>query len=204
MGDKMFGEYRQYGAAAVASGQSAPLQTDPNGMLRVSADGVKATYRYFSSDNTPAATPTDVFTITGSASKTIRIKKIVLGGKAGTAGHFVWLLIRRSTANTGGTSTAPAGLKHDTNDPTAAATLALYTVNASPLGTTVGTVRGGRLFHNLATAQPDRLVWDFSTNQDKALILRGATDILAINGAGGTLPASATLDIEIEWEEDAS
>lgn len=170
----------------------------------VSSDGSKATYRYFSAGNTPAATPTDVLTLTGSATKTIRVKKIVLSGLATTAGQFVWLLVRRSTANSGGTSTAPAVQKHDTGDGAATAVLALYTVNATSLGTAVGTVRGGRLFHALTTAQNDRLVFDFSTNQDKALVLRGTTDILAINGNGGTLPTGATLDIEIEFEEDNS
>jgi len=36
------------------------------------------------------------------------------------------------------------------------------------------------------------------------VVLRGAADILAVNGAGGTLPSGAALDIEIEWEEDLS
>jgi hypothetical protein len=174
------------------------------GVLAVSSDGAKATYHYFSAGNTPAATPTDVLTITGSATKTVRIKKIVLSGLATTAGQYVWLIVRRSSANTGGTSTAPTPLKHDVNDPAATATLTLYTVNPGAIGTQIGTVRGGRLFHNVTTAQNDRLVFDFSTNQDKALILRGTSDIIAINGNSVALPAGATLDVEISWEEDSS
>jgi hypothetical protein len=175
------------------------------GALLVSSDGYKGTYHYFSSGNTPAATPTDVFTIAGSSNKTIRVKKIVLGGMATTAGQFVWNLVRRSAGNSGGTNSSPSGIRHDvSNDAAQTAVLTLYTANPTSLGTTIGTIRGGRLFHNVTTAQNDRLVFDFCTNQDKALVLRGTADILAINGAGGTLPSGTALDIEIEWEEDAS
>lgn len=174
------------------------------GVAAVNSEGYKATYRYYSAGNTPAALPTDVLTLTGSATRTVRVKKIVLSGLATTAGQMVWSLIRRSAINTGGTSTAPVPSKHDPNDPAPTAALALYTINPTGLGATVATVRGGRLFHNLATAQNDRLVFDYSTNQDKPLILRGTTDILALNGGAVALPSGATLDIEVEFEEDNS
>jgi hypothetical protein len=48
----------------------------------VSTEGVRATYCYASQANTPAATPTDILTITGSATKTIRITRIAIGGIA--------------------------------------------------------------------------------------------------------------------------
>jgi hypothetical protein len=127
----------------------------------------------------------------------------VLSGLATTAAQFVWSLIRRSAVNTSGTSTTPTARQHDINDAAATAVLTLYTANPT-LGTTVGTVRGGRLFHNLVSAQNDRLIFDFSTNQDKALILRGATDIIAVNGGGAALTGGQTFDVEIEFEEDNS
>lgn len=187
------------------SASGAKAFVNAPGALLVSTDGgSKATYRYYSAGNTPAATPTDVFTITGSATKTIRIKHIKLTGSAGTAGQFVWYLVRRSGANTGGTSTAPTPLKHDSSDAAATAALALYTANPTGLGTTVGNISGVRLFHNVTTAAPDRFIWDFSTRNDKALVLRGTGDVLAINGNGAALPTGAVLDITVEFEEDAS
>jgi hypothetical protein len=189
------------GSGTLDRGRSAPGTL---GVVAVSSDGVKATYRYYSSGNTPAATPTDVLTLTGSSSKTIRIKKVVLSGYASSAGQFVWTLVRRSAANTGGSSSAGVAAKQDLTDGAATAAIALYTANPGTLGTAVATIRGGRLFHNVTTAQQDKLVFDFCTNQDKALVLRGTSDILAINGNSGTLPSGAALDIEIEWEEDNS
>ena len=86
----------------------------------------------------------------------------------------------------------------------ATAVLALYTVNPTGLGTAVGNVGAKRLFLNVSTAQEDQAVWDFSTRQDKALVLRGTTDILALNFGGAAVPAGGVLDFEIEWEEDNS
>lgn len=188
-------------AGTLDRGHAAPGSV---GVAAVSSDGAKTTYRYFSSGNTPAATPTDVLTLTGSSTKTVRIKKVILSGVATSAGQFIWTLVRRAAPNTGGSSTAGAAAKHDLTDSAATATINLYTVNPGVLGTLNATVRGGRLFHNVVTALQDKLIFDFCTNQDKALILRGTSDIMAINGNGGTLPTGAALDIEIEWEEDNS
>lgn len=192
------------GSTCITDPSSGNKANVNQGVLISSSDGLKATYRYFSAGNTPAATPTDVFTLTGSLTKTVRIKSIILSGLATTAGQFVWTLVRRSSGNGSGTSTTPTAFPSDVNDPNATAVMTLYTANPATLGTAVGNVRGGRLFHNVSTAQNDRLVWDFTVNTDKALILRGSSDIVAINGAGATLPAGASLDIEIEWEEDLS
>lgn len=165
-------------------------------------ESAKATYKYSSLGNTPAATPTDLFTIAGSATKTIRITKLIIGGVAGTAGQLSPLLVRRSAANTGGTSTAPAIQKRDTTDGAASATIALYTVNPASLGTAVGTMDTCRLLLNLATAAPDVCQFSFGTNNDKEIVLRGATDILAINFAGAAVPATGLVDLDIEWTEE--
>ena len=45
---------------------------------------------------------------------------------------------------------------------------------------------------------------DFSTRQDKALILRGTSDIVYINFNGSAIPTGGVVDFEIETEEDNS
>jgi hypothetical protein len=52
---------------------------------------------------TPAATPTDLLTITGSATRTVHIRRITVSGLATTAGTMDVSLVRRSTADAGGT-----------------------------------------------------------------------------------------------------
>lgn len=83
----------------------------------------------------PAASATDIVCIAGSASKTIRVRDIVLSGSAGTLVTVPVSLIRRAAVNTGGTAAgttanpANAITKRDTNNGTAVATLVSYTAN---------------------------------------------------------------------------
>lgn len=160
------------------------------------------TYKYSSLGNTPAATPTDLFTIAGAAGKVIRVTKIVVGGSAGTAGDLNPLIIRRSAVDTGGTSTNPAAQSRDTANAAASATLTLYTVNPAGLGTTVGTQDSCRLLLNLVTAAPDVCSFTYGINDDQLLVLRSATDVLAINFAGAAVPATGAVDLDVEWTEE--
>src|SRR4051794_24211894 len=72
--------------------QSGPASTDSTTTIpyaptyHATVDSPKATYSASQLLFTPAATPTDVFTITGSASKTIRVTRIEVTGLATTAG----------------------------------------------------------------------------------------------------------------------
>ena len=168
----------------------------------ISTEGVRATYSYSSQANTPAATPTDIFKIAGSATKTIRITRIAIGGIAGTAGWLKIALVRRSTAGSGGTATNPTAMKHDTNDPAATATLTLYTANPT-VGTAVGTLHASRVFLPLVTVtSAPQTVWEFTHRNEEGIVLRGTTDILCINGVGDTVPASGVLDIDVTWIEE--
>src|SRR5258708_14771514 len=92
-------------------------------------DGWKATYTYTISATAPYATPTDWVVIRGSSTKTIRVVHIEHSGvaTAATAGNII-LIKKHTIANTAGTSTNPAFIKHDSNDPAATALVLLYTV----------------------------------------------------------------------------
>ena len=158
----------------------------------------------------PGSTPTDVLTIAGTsavnfygAQKIIRLKEIVISGTATAASNIIVNLVRRSSANTGGTFAAITPRGHDINDGASAATVNYYTANATGLGTTVGTVHAGRL--NLAPAATgviDRLIWDWSWKNDKALLLRGPNDILALNLGGAAWPAGGAVEIDLTWTEE--
>lgn len=169
----------------------------------------KPSYRYGSIGNTPAATPTDILTIAGSGTKTIRIKSVKLSGVATANGNMPVALIRRTSLDTTGTKTNPTPVALDNvNDGAATATLSLYTVNPGGLGSVLGTngiIGVARLFlATTATGTPQVTSFDFCVNQDKPVILRGSTDNLAINLQGAAVPAGGLIDIFIEWEEDAS
>jgi hypothetical protein len=186
-----------------------PVAAMPDGdgsfLLLRSSEHRKATFRY-AGTFTPVATPTDAIIIQGSATRTLRIKHIMLGGLATTAGLMNATLIRRSTADaTAGVLTAVTPGKMDTAD--AAPTGVVSTVgtaNFTTLGTTAGNLGQVRLWLPLVTGTPAPLTWAFATRQDKALILRGVLDFVAINFNGSAVPAGGVIDYEIEIEEDQS
>jgi hypothetical protein len=191
-----------------STGNKAMLAPGGEFAQLVSSDGTKATYGYVAAGVTPVATPTDVLVIQGSATKTVRVKRIKIGGFATTAGQFIVQLIRRSAANSGGSATLTAVTpgKFDVTDPAATAVVSyVQTGNFGTLGASAGLLRTGRLFLNTATAGgTSEVVWEFATREDKAAIIRGTSDFLCLNCAGATVPNGGELDFEIEQEEDSS
>lgn len=164
-------------------------------------DGSKPTYSVSIIGLVPAASPTDVFTITGSASEVVRITRVEVTGVATTAGTVDLVLLKRSTANTLGTSTNPTKVAHDSADSASTATVNAYTVNPTT-GTLVGNFRAGKLFLALATALSDKFVQEWGIRPSKAIVLRGIAEVFAINLNGVTAPAGTALDISIEYTKE--
>src|SRR5207245_3298811 len=87
----------------------------------------------------PASSATDIFTIIGSSTRKILIIKVYVGCTQTTAGAIDVQFVKRSTADTAGTSTTPTMWAHDSGDPAATTTVRAYTANPT-LGTLVGAV----------------------------------------------------------------
>lgn len=192
--------YSTKGPSAV--GVQNPLPVEP---------GTRNTYRYALNDITPVAAPTDIFMIQGSATKTVRIKRIAIYGESTAAGSIGLQLIRRSTQfATQGTATFTpiAAALHDTLDASTPATAVvsyIQTANLTAVGTANGILDIAMLTFGNAGAVPlNSVIWEFSTRNDKPIILRGLTDFLFIGGFGDALPTGAKLYISIETEEDNS
>lgn len=150
-------------------------------------------------DVTPAATPTDLVTLKGAVGKIIKLRRVVISGIATTAGQMTVSLIKRTAANTGGTTTVPTSSQGD-QDGNAGAVLAQYSANPSGLGAGK-TIRSRRVFLNLATAQLDRVEFLFGKDGGKSPVLRGVNEFFAINLGGGAVPAGGKIDWELEWTE---
>jgi len=192
--------------AAQASQPAAPVLA-----ASMFLDGGKPTYSAAKQGLIPAATPTDVFTIIGSASKVIRVLRleIVVTSTVATGAAIDVLLLRRSTADTGGTSTTTAFIPHDSLDPSATAVFTTYTANPGALGTIIGVaLRATKLMPTLATSTatdfplPDRAFWDFGNRAGKGIVLRGVADTLAINLNSVSLAAGASMSIAAEITEE--
>lgn len=171
-----------------------------NGALAMQNIGAAAATYSSSFNVTAAASATDIATLSGSATKTIYITKVIISGVQTTASLNDILLVKRSTADTGGTSTAQTAVPHDSADAAASGIVLAYTANPAALGTLVGSFRRGYVpVSSAATVVPAIVVFDFG-DKGKPIVLRGIAQQIAINLNGVTLVGGA-FDIDIEWYE---
>lgn len=184
------------------SGAGAGALSSPGapGVQSVDTESQKATYSYATASITPAATPTELFNISGATGKVIRIKKIAMDLSSTVSGKINVALIKRSTAASGGTSASGTVNKFDSNDVTASASILSFTANPT-VGTTVSIAEA---FALPSGAAPVAVVRDYSTRNDESMVLR-AGEYLGINGLGSDLPnADARINFTIEWTEESS
>lgn len=174
------------------------------GVEAVSSDGLKPTYGCANVVVAMAATPSDIVTLSGSATKTVRVKRVIVSGIATTAGTMDVSLVKRTVADTSGTSTVPPIAQYDSADAAASAVVLQYSANPT---TGAGLMlKTQKLYFPLAANPGSPVVWDFCGRQDKALVLRGIAQQAALNFNGQALPGASgtTISYEIEWEEDNS
>lgn len=161
---------------------------------------------------TPAATPSDLVTIAGSATKTVRVISFKLSTTNTAAGSQQYLLIKRSTADTTGTFVASTGVPLDASDTAATAVCGHYTANPGALGTAVGTLNTLRVASPAAIpasfagvkedAGVEMLGWFNSSMLDRPVVLRGVAQNLVVNFAGVALVAGQTHAYNIIWTEE--
>lgn len=174
------------------------LSTDTSGILNVNI-AHKITYAA-AATFTVAASPTDIFTLTGSATKTIRVVRLTINGTNTGNTNIVTAVTKRSTANSGGTSTTPAAVPLDSNSAAGTAVARAYTANPT-LGTAVGDIRiDSAFFPTLASSNAGTdVIYEF---WDAAPILRGTAEVLAINLKGTAITGTTVVAIDVTWTEE--
>jgi hypothetical protein len=144
-----------------------------------------------------AAAATDVFTITGSATKTVRVTSLKISGNQTTLGTLSIALTKRSTANSGGTFVSQTILPLDSAYPAATATVLSYTANPT-VGTGIANFNAFKYVVPASTstiAASDNIVEMLTT----PVILRGTSQVLAVNFlvqtvAGGNFTYAVTFE----------
>ena len=195
--------------------QNMDALQDPagNSSSIVSLDSTRAVYKA-SANFTPQPTAgVTVITVTGSATKTVRIKRILIGGVSTALSASVFALQRTSALGAGGTLVAPTVAKMDTSSAAATAVVNHWTTSLKAAGTPVG----GPLSTQLITTGtvttptvalagvPQAMFPEFGAPIGQSIVLRGVADILEIQNIAPTnLGAGTVLTYAIEWEEDGS
>ncbi len=178
---------------------------------QVGLDSTQQTYRASASFTPFATAPLALVTIIGSATRTVRVKRILIGGVATALADTLFRLTRVSVLGITGTAVAPAIAKNDTNSATATAVVQHYTTAAQTTGTVVNTLSHWRQFIATVTTpatayvNPTYQVFPEAGIGGQSLVLRGVGDMLQIeNFNAGNLGAATVLEYVIEWVEDAS
>lgn len=111
-------------------------------------------------------------------------------------------IIKRSTANTGGTATNPAAVPLDSTNGAATATVSAYTANPT-LGTSLGLIHANKLLLGVSGAdQPQSIAFNFDHDgKTQGVYLRGTSEGLCVNLNGGTF-SNPSLSIDVAWYEE--
>lgn len=160
------------------------------------------TYVAGTSGLVPPAAANDILEIIGSASKTVKIRQVQISCTATAAAAYDFTMIKRSTANTGGTSGLLAIVPLDANDAAGTAVIKGYTANPT-LGTLIGVVRTvkGTVTTAAGTIMNVPTVFDFGTRSTEALTLRGTAQVAVLNLNGATM-TGGSCNMDVEWTED--
>ena len=160
----------------------------------------KATYSAASLGLVAANTATDIFTIYGSATKTVKVQRIVFTATQTTAAVRDVLLIKRSTANTAGTSTAPTKIPNDSTSAAATATVLAYTANPTT-GTAVGTIYCEKVNISTTALGGSKLDLNFTDIWGQPIVLRGTGEGLCVN-LNSITSAGNLINITVFWTEE--
>ncbi len=180
------------------NGQAGALQLNSDGSLSVKTANEQS-YSATIVGLVPPATPTDIFCLTGSATKTVVLKRVDLSGTATALTVIDVLITKHSTADTGGTSTAPTAVPHDSTNAAATAAVAAYTVNPT-VGTVVGTLDGFKMTLSTTATQNNERIKLYGTEELQAIRLRGTSEQACIN-LNGVTTGGNNYDISIDWTE---
>ena len=169
-------------------------------------DGYKASYSAAVNGLVPPAACTDLFVLTGSATKVVRVTRIEISGIATAILDTTVRMLLHTTADSGGTAAALAVYAHDQSNAAATATIATYAGGLPTINDgTIRVLRTSKLLLNVAAptagSESGRLVWDFGDRPAQALVLRGIAQQLAINLNGVTV-SGGSMDISIEFSEE--
>lgn len=150
-----------------------------------------------------AGVSADLAWIRGSATKTIKVYKVVCSGSGSTAQQATLSIIKRSTANTGGTAVTVTAAPFDSLHAAATAVVQRYTADPTE-GTAVGTIAAQRkLFPLAGSGSVARESVEFDLSGDIApVVLRGVNESLALNLSAGSGNFTPTISGYIMFSEE--
>lgn len=198
--------------AASASAQCVSVggvNSVPQPGMGCASEPTIATYGATSVGLVPASTATDVFCLTGSASKVIRVQRLRLSGSAGTLVNVPVTVLKRASANSGGTlattTALPVAYPLDSTNVAATATLSAWTANPTLNDSSPGILAAATLGLSTTgtTLSGTGVLFDWeSRNFMQAVTLRGVAQQMCVN-LNAVSVSSGVVNINVAWTEAA-
>jgi hypothetical protein len=196
-------------AALLAANAQVPgINSTLNSVFTLAYDNSTMKPTYSATSNITLASATQDFCLlTGSATKTVKVRRVALSGIASAVVSDPVYIMKRSTVPTSGTGTKPTiGPYDSTNSLTGstsnAATAVAEVFTANPTSGTLVAEIASRYFTfgNLSTGVGALTEFAFG-DLGSPIVLRGITQSVAVNLAGLTF-ASAQVSCTFEWTEE--
>lgn len=185
------------GTALTQNNDGAP-NCGTDGNLWVDVQPALRPASYSTSKSFAGSSTTDAAIFPGNASNTVLITRVIVSCVQTTAGNLVLNLIKRSTADTSGTSAAMTAVPDDSNFAAAVSAPLSYTSTGPTVGTAVGNVDTYQLGCMApATAVPNDIY--ILDRRLKPIVLRGVAQQLAVNF--GAAITGGNLTVTFEWQE---
>ena len=184
---------------------AAPGQTDAGLVVRPITFET-ATYRACANVAPDAAGATDILTLYGSGSTITRLRRLEVEMHSTATASLDLYVIKRSTANTLGTSAAMTRVPLDSSNAAATATATSYTANPT-LGTAVGDILITQVRSHAATGAfaTDRIIWPLNPADAQNVTLRSTAEGFNVNlNASNVAIAGLRVDLCIEWTESTN
>lgn len=189
-------------AGLAANAQVPGVNSTLNSVFTLAYDNSTSKPSYSSSFVVvPAASATDVCVLHGSASKTMRVRRVILSGQTSVATADPVGIIKRSGPDLAGTATTITPVAYDTTFAAATGVTEAFTANPTTLGTVIGNIADPILFWgNLSTTAPIRYELNFG-ELASPIFLRGIGQNIAVNLNALTY-LNGKLACTFEWTED--
>jgi hypothetical protein len=184
---------------AYTQGNDAAPNCGTDGNFWVSLQPALRPASYVTSKSFAGSSTTDNAVLPGNATDTVLVTRVIISCTQTTAGNITLNLIKRSAADSSGTSSAMTVVPDDSTFSAASSAPLSYTGTGPTAGTAVGNVDTYQLGCNAtSTAGPNDIY--ILDRRLKPIVLRGTAQELAVN-FGNAAITGGTLTVTFEWEE---
>jgi hypothetical protein len=187
---------------ASTQGRDAAFNIGTDGLAWVAALPSMRPASYVASKKFAASSTTDNAVMPGNASNTVLLTAIKVTCTQTAAGNISVEVIKRSTADTVGTSAAMTAVPDDSNYSAAVSAPLSYTGTGPTVGTPVGDIDNAQIgCMAAATATPNDIY--ILNRRQKPIVLRGTAQQVAVN-TGNAAISGGNLTVTFEWIETAT